>query len=56
MGSRSVDKIHHLVTLILEGVGEEIPRAAVKIGRGDDIVADAREVLDGEGRGRLAGR
>ena len=40
--------------LVLQRVGEEIPGAAVEIGGGDDIVADAREVLHGIGGGRLS--
>ena len=43
----------HLDALVLQRVGEQVPGAAVEIGRADDVVARAREVLDREGRGRL---
>ncbi len=46
----------HLDTLVLQRVGEEIPGPAVKIGRGDDVVADPGEVLHCERRGRLPAR
>ncbi len=42
--------------LILERIGEEVPGAAVEIGRGDDIVADAGEVLHRKGRRGLSRR
>ena len=37
------------------GVGEEIPGAAVEIGRADNVVAGLGDVLDGDGCCRLAG-
>ena len=40
---------------VLEGVGEEIPGAAVEIRGADDIVAGLGDVLHGDGRCRLAG-
>ena len=42
-----------LDALVLQRVGEQVPGAAVKVGRADDIVAGAREVLDRKGRRRL---
>ena len=45
-----------LDALVLERVGEQIPGAAIKVGRGDDIVADFGEVLQREGRSRLPAR
>ena len=54
-GSRRIDEAD-LDPLILQRIGEEVPGAAIEIGRGDDIVADPREILHGEGRGRLTGR
>jgi hypothetical protein len=39
----------------LEGVGEEVPGAAIEVGGADDVVSRAGDVLDREGRGRLAG-
>ncbi len=44
-----------LDALVLQRVGEQVPGAAVEVGRGDDIVAGAGEVLHRIGRGRLAG-
>ena len=38
-----------------EGVGKEVPGAAVEIRGADDIVAGLGDILDGNGRGRLAG-
>ena len=43
----------HLDPLVLHRVGEQVPGAAVEVGRGDDVVARARQVLDRKGRGRL---
>ena len=44
----------HLDPLVLHRVGEQVPGAPVKVGRGDDVVARPRQVLDRKGRGRLA--
>ena len=38
----------------LHRVGEQVPGAAVEVGRGDEIVAGLADVLDREQRGRLA--
>ena len=35
----------HFDALVLERIGEQIPGAAIEIGRGDDVVAGPREVL-----------
>ena len=51
-GSRGIDEAH-LDALVLQRVGEQVPCAAVEIGRGDDVVAGAREILHRESRGRL---
>ena len=40
---------------VLERVGEQVPGAAIQIGGRDDVVADTRQVLHGDGRGRLPG-
>ena len=45
-----------LDALVLQRVGEQVPGAAVQVGRADDVVTYPREVLEREGRGRLAGR
>ena len=45
----------HLDALVLQGVGEQVPGAPVKVGRGDDVVAGASQILDGVGRSGLAG-
>ena len=37
-----------LDALVLERIGEQIPGAAVEIGRGDDVVAGTGEILQGE--------
>ena len=42
--------------MVLQRVGEQVPGAAVEVGRADDVVAGPRDVLDREGRGRLARR
>ena len=39
--------------LVLERVGEQVPGAAVEVGRADHVVAGARDVLDRKGRSRL---
>ena len=43
----------HLDPLVLHRVGEQVPGAAIEVGRGDDVVARPRQVLDRKGRGRL---
>jgi hypothetical protein len=40
--------------MVAEGVREQVPGAAVEIGGTDEIVAGLAEVLDREGRCRLA--
>ncbi len=45
-----------LDALVLQRVGEQVPGAAVEVGRGDDVVAGPREVLQREGRSRLPAR
>ena len=45
-----------LDALVLHRVGEQVPGAAVQVGRGDDVVAGPGQVLHRERRGRLAGR
>ena len=40
-------------SLVLERVGEQIPRAAIKIGRADDVVARSRQILQRKRRRRL---
>ena len=40
---------------VLQRVGEQVPGAAVEVGRADDVVAGLGDVLDRHGRGRLAG-
>ena len=45
----------HLDALVLQGVGEQVPGAAVEVGGADHVVAGAGEVLHREGRSRLAG-
>ena len=45
----------HLDALILQGVGEQVPGAAVQVGAGDDVVAGVGQVLHRERAGRLAG-
>ncbi len=52
---RRVDEAH-LDAHRLHCVVEQVPRPAVKVGRADDIVAGLGDVLDREGRGRLARR
>ena len=42
--------------LVLQRVGEQVPGAAVEVGRRDDVVAGARDVLDRQGARRLAAR
>ena len=41
--------------LLVQGVGEEVVRAAVEVGRGDNVVARDGDVLNGVGDGRRAG-
>ena len=52
---RRIDEAH-LDALVLQRVREQVPGAAVKIGRADDVIARARDVLDRKGRGRLPRR
>ena len=40
---------------LAHGVREQVPRAAIEVGGGDEVVARLAEVLDREERGRLAG-
>ena len=49
---RRVDE-PHLDPLLAERVLEQVPGAAIKVGRTDDIVPGMRQVLDRIGRGRL---
>ena len=41
--------------LVLQCVGEQVPGATIEVGRADDIVARARQILHRERRRRLAG-
>ena len=41
--------------LVLQRVGEQVPGAAIKVGRGHDVVARLGEVLDGKRGRRLSG-
>ena len=42
--------------LLTQCVGEEIPGAAIEVGRADDVVTGLGDVLNGQGRGGLPGR
>ena len=54
LGVGGVDEAH-LDPLVLQGVGEKVPGAAIEGGGGHHVVAGPGQVLQGEGRGRLAG-
>ncbi len=53
-----IGRIHksHLDALVLERVGEQVPSAAVKVGRRNDVVASVGDVLQRERRRGLAAR
>jgi hypothetical protein len=53
LGIGRIDEAH-LDALRLQRVGEEVPGAAVKVGRADDVVAGLGDVLDRHRRGGLA--
>src|ERR1700722_7500618 len=52
LGVARVDETH-FNALVLQRIGEQVPGAAVKIGRGNDIVAGARQILDRKSGSRL---